>query len=141
MNIYNYINDLDITLGETKRMNCPICNGYNTFTVTNNMGNRVWNCYKVSCNAKGNAKYHLKECLELEHSVCSKCATHTKKFTTLDGKKPTIGSGIAGVIYAWSKDTEFDDSYIFMKVSILYPIQINYTPVWCVGMCSSVMVQ
>lgn len=59
MNIYNYINDLDITLGETKRMNCPICNGYNTFTVTNNMGNRVWNCYKVSCNAKGNAKYHL----------------------------------------------------------------------------------
>tara|TARA_R100000482_G_C5114765_1_gene142440 strand:+ start:179 stop:1069 length:891 start_codon:yes stop_codon:yes gene_type:complete len=63
-----------------------------------------------------NAKYHLKECLELEHSVCSKCATHTKKFTTLDGKKPTIGSGIAGVIYAWGKDTEFDDSYIFMKV-------------------------
>ena len=59
MNIYNYINDLDITLGETKRMNCPICNGYNTFTVTKNMGNRVWNCYKVSCNAKGNAKYHL----------------------------------------------------------------------------------
>ena len=32
------INDFDIANGETKRMNCPECGGYKTFTVTNNMG-------------------------------------------------------------------------------------------------------
>ena len=62
-------------------------------------------------------KYHLRECIKLEHSVCRKCATETSKFTTLEGKKPTIGSGIAGVLYAWEKkDLHFDDSYLFMKV-------------------------
>tara|TARA_R110001592_G_scaffold302364_1_gene574282 strand:- start:6338 stop:7267 length:930 start_codon:yes stop_codon:yes gene_type:complete len=64
-----------------------------------------------------NTKYHLRECIELKHSVCKKCATETKKFVTLEGKKPTIGSGIAGVLYAWEKkDANFDDSYLFLKV-------------------------
>ena len=75
-----------------------------------------------------NAKYHLRECLDLKHSVCKKCATSTSKFTTLEGKKPTIGSGIAGVLYAWQKnDTNFDDSYLFIKVmgfcnSFIHPL-------------------
>ena len=41
MNIYNYISDLHLSVGETKRTNCPSCNGYKTFTVTNNMGRLV----------------------------------------------------------------------------------------------------
>lgn len=62
--------------------------------------------------------YHIRECLELKHGVCKKCSTETRKFTTLEGKKPTIGSGIAGVLYAWEKkDTNFDDSYLFIKVN------------------------
>ena len=42
MNIYNIINDIDIDNGQTKRMNCPNCGGYKTFTVTNNMGSILW---------------------------------------------------------------------------------------------------
>jgi len=62
-------------------------------------------------------KYHLRECLGLKHGVCKKCATETKYFTTMEGKKPTIGSGIAGVLHAWEKnDSNFDDSYLFIKV-------------------------
>jgi len=57
--IYNIISDLDINIGETKRMNCPNCGGYKTFTVTNNMGSLVWNCYKASCNTKGGTRVHL----------------------------------------------------------------------------------
>lgn len=57
--IYNTISDLDIGIGETKRMNCPNCGGYKTFTVTNNMGSLVWNCYKASCTAKGGTRVHL----------------------------------------------------------------------------------
>jgi len=58
-NIYNTISDIDIPNGTTKRMNCPECNGYKTFTVTNNMGSLVWNCYKASCGTKGGTRVHL----------------------------------------------------------------------------------
>ena len=62
-------------------------------------------------------KYHLRDCVKLEHGVCKKCSAETKRFTTLEGKKPSIGSGIAGVLYAWERnDTNFDDSYLFLKV-------------------------
>ena len=58
-NIYNTISDLDISNGETRRMNCPSCGGYKTFSVTNNMGSLLWNCYKASCNTKGGSRVHL----------------------------------------------------------------------------------
>ena len=62
-------------------------------------------------------KYHLRDCLELKHSVCKKCSTESSRFITLEGKKPSIGSGIAGVLYAWeNENANFDDSYLFMKV-------------------------
>ena len=58
-NIYNIVSDLGLSNGETKRMNCPNCKGYKTFTATNNMGSLVWNCYKVSCSVPGNTRVHL----------------------------------------------------------------------------------
>tara|TARA_Y100000593_G_scaffold34145_1_gene67062 strand:+ start:2236 stop:2976 length:741 start_codon:yes stop_codon:yes gene_type:complete len=58
-NIYNIVSDMDIANGVTKRTNCPNCGSYNTFTVTNNMGSLVWNCYKASCNVKGGTRVHL----------------------------------------------------------------------------------
>jgi len=58
-NIYNIVSDLGLSNGETKRMNCPSCKGYKTFTATNNMGSLVWNCYKVSCSVSGNTRVHL----------------------------------------------------------------------------------
>ena len=51
--IQDLINDLFLTDGETKRINCPSCGGYKTFTITSKDGLVVWNCYKASCNAKG----------------------------------------------------------------------------------------
>ena len=50
---------MNINNGATKRTNCPNCGGYNTFTVTNNMGSLIWNCYKASCNVKGGTRVHL----------------------------------------------------------------------------------
>ena len=58
-NIYNIVSDIDIPNGHTKRMDCPNCNGRNTFTVTNNMGSLVWNCYKASCGIRGGTRVHL----------------------------------------------------------------------------------
>lgn len=58
-NIYNIISDIDIPNGHTKRMTCPVCKGYNTFTVTNNMGSLVWNCYKASCTVSGGTRVRM----------------------------------------------------------------------------------
>ena len=57
--VYNIISDIDILNGETKRMNCPECGGFKTFTITNNMGRMLWNCYKASCNISGSKPVHL----------------------------------------------------------------------------------
>ena len=37
-------------------MDCPVCRGKNTFSITNNMGDLVWNCYKVSCTVSGSTR-------------------------------------------------------------------------------------
>lgn len=57
--INDIINDLNLPMGHSKRMNCPICKGINTFSITNNMGRVVWNCYKVSCTVSGKRKVRL----------------------------------------------------------------------------------
>jgi len=50
------LNDYDVSDGETQRMDCPVCRGKNTFSITNNMGDLVWNCYKVSCTVSGSTR-------------------------------------------------------------------------------------
>ena len=51
--MYNFIQNLDIQESETVRMDCPECKGRKTFTVTNNNGQLMWNCYKAGCNISG----------------------------------------------------------------------------------------
>ena len=57
--IYTYIQELNIPIDETVRMDCPICKGTNTFTVTNSMGALLYNCYKASCNVSGKNKTRI----------------------------------------------------------------------------------
>ena len=59
MNINKHISDLSLASGETRRTNCPSCGGIKTFTITNNMGSLVWNCYKASCKISGGTRVHL----------------------------------------------------------------------------------
>ena len=51
--------DYDVKNGETKRVNCPVCRGHKTFTITNNMGSLMWNCYKASCDVSGGKRVRL----------------------------------------------------------------------------------
>ena len=57
-NIYKHISDLHLYDGETRRMSCPNC-GKKTFTVTNNMGTLLWNCYRLSCGVSGQKRVRL----------------------------------------------------------------------------------
>lgn len=53
MNAKEFVRNLDIRDGETKRVSCPECAGYNTFTVSRVDGRVLYNCYKASCGTKG----------------------------------------------------------------------------------------
>jgi hypothetical protein len=57
-NIYNIVSDMDVPVGMTVRTKCPNC-GERTFTVTNNMGSLVWNCFRASCNVKGGTRVRI----------------------------------------------------------------------------------
>ena len=48
-----FIDTLDLPVDATYRCDCPVCQGKNTFTVTNDMGNVLYNCYKNSCKIAG----------------------------------------------------------------------------------------
>ena len=58
-NIHEYVKQLNVDNGTTQRMTCPMCKSYKTFTVTNNMGSLLWNCYKASCYISGKSRVHL----------------------------------------------------------------------------------
>tara|TARA_R100001463_G_scaffold20843_4_gene50589 strand:- start:484 stop:1398 length:915 start_codon:yes stop_codon:yes gene_type:complete len=79
--------------------------------------------FMVQCQ-ECNRKYHLKDITSLK--VCGqnegregthKCGEPVSNFLTTEKKKPSIGSGIAGVLYSWQQGKDnFDDSYLFLKV-------------------------
>ena len=58
-NIDLYIDSLDLEPGERKRTHCPMCNGYNTFSVSNDMGDIMWNCFKAGCGTRGAKSVNL----------------------------------------------------------------------------------
>ena len=69
--------------------------------------------FTVKCNGC-RKKHNLHECLAIKW--CLKCGEDTSRFTTLEGRRPSIGSGIAGVVHAKQNGINFDDSYLYLKV-------------------------
>ena len=59
MEVIKHINQLDLQLDESYRGDCPACNGRNTFTVTKQIGNLLYNCYKAGCSLSGVTKQSI----------------------------------------------------------------------------------
>ena len=59
MSISEILEYSNLTEGETNRMNCPECGGYNTFTLSKKDGRFIWNCYKASCNCSGKSDAYM----------------------------------------------------------------------------------
>lgn len=78
--------------------------------------------FTVKCTDCGR-KYHMKDMLKVR--VCGqnegkdgihKCGEPVANFVTVEDKKPTIGSGVAGMLNAWENtDKQFNDSYLYLK--------------------------
>ena len=48
-----FVTSIKINENERKSVNCPFCGGIKKFTVSNQEGKLLWNCFKASCTAKG----------------------------------------------------------------------------------------
>lgn len=59
MDILDYIKDLELAVGRSLRLDCPVCKGSKTFTASNVGGELLWNCYKAGCNIKGRTKLRM----------------------------------------------------------------------------------
>lgn len=53
MSMNKYIEDLDLSEGDTVRGDCPDCGGKNTFTANKSGGAVLYNCYKLGCKISG----------------------------------------------------------------------------------------
>ena len=52
-NLQTFIQQHEPTDNTSVRLNCPLCAGRNTFTLTKQHVKLLWNCYKASCKTKG----------------------------------------------------------------------------------------
>tara|TARA_E500000318_G_C3538078_1_gene203483 strand:+ start:170 stop:973 length:804 start_codon:yes stop_codon:yes gene_type:complete len=59
MSISELLESSTLAEGDTERMNCPECGGYNTFTLSKRDGRFMWNCYKASCNCSGKSMAYM----------------------------------------------------------------------------------
>ena len=49
----NYVTTLNVPQNGRLRLDCPVCNRKNTFSVNENNFQRMWNCFHVDCHVSG----------------------------------------------------------------------------------------
>ena len=54
-----YVESLDMQPLTNYRSDCPVCNGSNTFSVTDDGMQRLWYCFHADCNVKGRTSVKL----------------------------------------------------------------------------------
>jgi hypothetical protein len=58
-NLKEKLEELNLAMGMTHRGSCPVCGRHNTFTVSNDSGTLLYNCYAHSCNLKGTLRVNM----------------------------------------------------------------------------------
>ena len=126
--IYTYIKQLNIPIDDTLRMDCPICNGYNTFTITNNMGSLVWNCYKASCNIKGTTRKRMtvdeiKSVHDFKKDNEFSSARHAALTPAASPSKQNISLNISTIFkrFEWIKRNRDKENLTSHNININYP--------------------
>ena len=141
MNIQTIINNSDLDVGQTKRMNCPICKGSKTFTITNVMGKIMWNCYKASCNVSGSKNVSMS-------ADTIKKAMNQKNvidYDTFEMPSNIVFGGIRPEVKAFAYEHGIAEHYLKLPLyydvkekRIVFPIKKDYQIVDAVGRATSI---
>ena len=140
MNLQTIINDSDLDVGQTKRMNCPICKGSKTFTITNVMGKIMWNCYKASCNVSGSKNVTMS-------ADTIKKAMNQKNvidYDTFEMPSNIVFGGVRQEVKAFAYEHGIAEHYLKLPLyydvkekRIVFPIKKDYQIVDAVGRATS----
>ena len=133
-NIYDIIDELNLDVGETKRITCPSCHGYKTFTVTNNMGKILWNCYKSSCKISGAKKIRV----TIEDIKKKMMPQNEHKEDIFDLPEQVVFGGMRFEIkrFAYEYGIDFTKIPLYYDVKerrVVFPIKNDYKIVDAVG--------
>lgn len=130
MDIKQYVDDLGLSAGESRRMNCPSCGHKGTFSVTNNDGTLMWNCFHAECAVKGRGNRRITR--DNIGNIMSKTGIYSRKQTTpcpeVPFEKPKSWSRVIpprGLDYVNLVNTSgrYDDIYYDVRRErLVYPI-------------------
>jgi len=124
MNIKEYAESFGLHNGQSKRMNCPECGHRNTFSVSNDNGQLLWNCFHADCDVRGRTDRRITR--DNVHSILSKRTQPTEQSVPFEKPKswsrqiPEIGR-----IYTETVNTSgrYDDIYFdVIKSRLVYAI-------------------
>jgi hypothetical protein len=111
VSIKAFIQDLDISEGESLRQDCPFCRGQNSFSVSKVEGVLKYNCFKERCKIKGNIeeglshqeiKKRIKNRKESNESMSWEDTSHRKSPMLMpEYIVPIEGNTLNGFIQRW----------------------------------------
>jgi len=140
MSIQTIIHDLDLDVGQTKRMNCPICRGSKTFTITNVMGKIMWNCYKASCKVSG-FKNTIMSAESIKNAMNQK---NVIDYDTFEMPSNLVFGGVRQEVKAFAYEHGIGEHYLKIPLyydvkekRVVFPIRKEYQIVDAVGRATS----
>ena len=130
MNIKEYVESLGLQNDESRRMDCPSCGHKKTFSVTNQGGTLMWNCFYADCSVKGRTDRRLTRAnADNMVSILSKNTQQkTSSCPEVPFEKPKSWSRVVpprGMDYVHLVNTSgrFDDIYYdVVRERLVYPI-------------------
>lgn len=97
--IEDLVNDLPLQPGGRLRMNCPACGKPNTFSVGEQDGQRMWNCFHVDCDVRGRTGFRIRKDTPY-HPLLSKISTVS------NGGESTVTFQVPDTFVALSREPE-----------------------------------
>lgn len=130
MKLKDYVQSLGLSSGESKRMDCPECGRKNTFSVSNDKGQYLWNCFHADCAVKGRTDRRITR--DNSDNILSILSKNTQEKTTpcpeVPFEKPKSWSRIIpprGLDYVNLVNTSgrYDDIYYdVVRERLVYPV-------------------
>ena len=139
--ISEFINSLDVDVDGTYRGNCPQCGGKNTFTVTNDHGNMLYNCYKNGCRTAGATHVNM-SAFQIKTLLSNTGTGSYSEFDSVFNEAFDMPSFISNnipdtdkvnlFINTWDIDRE-DVMYDIRQDRVVFPVRYNGVIVDAVG--------
>lgn len=103
------------------RMDCPVCSGRGTLTITKEAGKVKYNCFKAACTVRGIIE-HSRSLTEIRDGVCKVQPIKSKPFVAPD----YLIHGFGNMEFTkWAKENHVIEAYESCKTDISYDPRLD----------------